>query len=112
MKTLNQIGSVSLAGLLALGLGGCSLEPGETTMELDELAVDGRLPAVKPAGIIVTRGAREEHESGPPPYGYIKIIGEPVPNWTWGGAQTRSGLNWTFIGPKPMASEYYGLTAD
>ena len=26
MKTLNQIGSVSLAGLLALGLGGCSLE--------------------------------------------------------------------------------------
>ncbi len=104
---LNRIGSASLLGVLALSLGACAGEFGGREMELDELAVDGRLPAVKPAGIIVDRGEREENESGPPPYGYIKIIGEPVPNWTWGGSQARSGLNWTFIGPRPMASEYW-----
>jgi len=110
MMKLKQIGPATLLGVLALALAACSSEPGTRavrTMELDELAIDGRLPAVKPEGVIVTRGKREEHESGPPPYGYIKIIGEPVPNWTWGGAQTRTGLSWTFIGPKPMASEYW-----
>ncbi len=110
MMKLKQIGPATLLGVLALALAACSSEPGTRavrTMELDELAIDGRLPAVKPEGVIVTRGKREEHESGPPPYGYIKVIGEPVPNWTWGGAQTRTGLSWTFIGPKPMASEYW-----
>lgn len=88
---------------------------------------DGPRPAKKPRGVIFEpRTIRPEFEAlavksnrkkkskfeemGPPPPGYIKITGEPVPNWdeTRNQYENRaSPFSWTFMGPKPASSEYW-----
>ncbi len=106
-----RAGVVGSAGaLLACAAAGCSMEVGGTVVEKAALVdAEGRLPAVKPAGVILERD-EDEFEAGPPPYGYIKIIGEPVPNWTppQKEFETRyAPMAWTSIGPRPMSSEYW-----
>lgn len=51
---------------------------------------------------------------GPPPPGYWKIVGEPVPNWTPGGGYgDRTGVfSWTFLGPRPISGEYWSGRAN
>lgn len=60
--------------------------------------------AVKPEGVEIDRVKK----LGPPPPGHPKIVGEPVPNWRW-GMQAREAypLNWTFVGPSEISSEYW-----
>ncbi|MEK6703411.1 MAG: hypothetical protein AABZ53_14215, partial [Planctomycetota bacterium] len=101
------IGSLLASALVLAGaaaLSGCA----GGGVDRSALRVAGRMPAVKPAGVIIQR-EEDEFEVGPPPYGYIKIIGEPMPNWDPETASALSprALSWTFIGPKPMASEYW-----
>jgi photosystem II stability/assembly factor-like uncharacterized protein len=59
-----------------------------------------------------TREDREEEgrlEFGPPPPGYVRIVADPVPNWTPDSmhAPRPRGANWEFIGPRPIRSEYW-----
>ncbi len=61
----------------------------------------------------------EHHQTdmGPPPYGYWKITGDPVPNWTpahmQGGREgPRSPLSWEPLGPRPITGEYWSGTDD
>ena len=74
-------------------------------VSLDDLRVEGRVPEVKPAGVKIIRDEKE-WEAGPPPYGYIRITGEPVVDWS---PITPEGtfMTWSFLGPKPMSSEYW-----
>lgn len=104
----NTISAFVLGGVLgALGVGGCTVE--RVVHDREELLVEGRSPEVKPAGINFVRDP-DLFEVGPPPYGYILITGEPLPGWKpgqAGGAGPRGGMAWTFLGPKPMSSEYW-----
>jgi len=100
-----------VAGALVLfAAAGCSTDGGVQMVSKESLRdKHARLPAVKPAGVQLVR-SEKDWETGPPPYGYIKIIGEPVPNWKppHDDFETRyAPLAWTFIGPKPMSSEYW-----
>ncbi|MBL8764060.1 MAG: hypothetical protein JNM07_07310 [Phycisphaerae bacterium] len=102
-------------------MAGCASNPdqivrdgdrGNRVVTLEDLRIDGRLPAIKPEGLVLRREHGDEEdtqrESGPPPYGYIKIIGEPDPNWSPTPITKRGpNLSWSFIGPRPMASEYW-----
>jgi photosystem II stability/assembly factor-like uncharacterized protein len=99
-------GSAALALVLSAG---CA-ESG-TSIESIRHAMDGDVHAEKPAGVRIER-EDDEWEAGPPPYGYIRITGEPVPGWT--GEQTPAAeiLNWTFVGPQPMSSEYWSGNAN
>jgi len=122
MRKWSSPASVVIGGLgaawVVTGLGamalvvsaGCSSGMSGRSVEKSALVnAEGRLPAVKPAGLILKRDA-DEFEAGPPPYGYIKIIGEPVPNWKppQEEFETRyAPVSWTFIGPRPMSSEYW-----
>jgi photosystem II stability/assembly factor-like uncharacterized protein len=100
-----------LGALSALLVAGCaSTDDSFTIVDRKELRTEGRMPAVKPAGLALPQ--HERQRLGPPPYGYIKIIGEPMPNWDQARAKQvadgpDSGLNWSFLGPKPIASEYW-----
>lgn len=49
-------------------------------------------------------------EMGPPPPGYIKITGEPVPNWTPASMLGPSPNVWTFLGSQPIEDEYWSGT--
>ncbi|MBX3365162.1 MAG: hypothetical protein KF866_10380 [Phycisphaeraceae bacterium] len=44
---------------------------------------------------------------GPPPPGYRRIVGEPVPDWHWGMAHPESTcrVSWRFLGPRPITGE-------
>lgn len=68
------------------------------------------------AGGCQTAGRQEQNGSnrrmkmGPPPPGYIRITGEPVPGWkpadmVAGPRTGPSGLNWTPLGPRPILDE-------
>lgn len=91
---------VALGGVF--GLAGCTTSATKEPVALASLYPDH---AVKPQGVLV------EHKKklGPPPPGHPKIVGEPVPNWTWGMDAGRSGypLNWVFAGPSAIPSEYW-----
>jgi photosystem II stability/assembly factor-like uncharacterized protein len=51
---------------------------------------------------------------GPPPPGYIRITGEPMPGWTPAdeSAETESAQNWQPLGPRPIVDEYWSGTDD
>ena len=54
---------------------------------------------------------------GPPPPGYYKIIGEPVPNWTPEhltppARETQATLTWVPMGPKPIIDEFWSGNDD
>lgn len=49
---------------------------------------------------------------GPPPPGYIKITGEPVPDWTPASMLGPSPNIWTELGPQPIIDEYWSGTDD
>jgi photosystem II stability/assembly factor-like uncharacterized protein len=95
---------------LLLALAGCAavLCSCSKTQSINDLRVDGFAPAEKPQGVIVER-EEDEWEAGPAPYGYIRVTGEPVPNWTPGGEVNPAGslMTWTFLGPRPMSNEYW-----
>jgi photosystem II stability/assembly factor-like uncharacterized protein len=57
----------------------------------------------------------ERPETGPPPPGYIKILGEAVPGWTraeMNRAAQRGALAWEALGPKPIKSEFWSGNDD
>ncbi len=103
--TWNSGVSAGLGLLVLVAASGCTTG---RTVGLDDLRVDGRVPATKPAGLVVVR-EEDEWEAGPPPYGYIRILGDAVPNWTPEMATPRgtNPLTWTFVGPRPISSEYW-----
>jgi len=91
---------LSLGALAALAA--CSSSPEIGTFSRH----DGPLPATRPAGMRFIPG--EENEMGPPPYEYYKILAHAEPNWVPGAsAMIDSGMNWTFVGPRPISSEYW-----
>ncbi|MCC6675604.1 MAG: hypothetical protein IT436_00545 [Phycisphaerales bacterium] len=103
-------GAACVVGVVMVG--GCSAGPGVERDRVSLRDADGRLPGVKPGGVVFVKADEDEaHEAGPAPYGYIRIIGEPDPNWrpggTGGAGGTRAGLMWEFIGPRPISSEYW-----
>lgn len=62
-----------------------------------------------------TPGAQPgERRMGPPPPGYIRIVGHPMPGWT--PAHEASGVlsvqNWQPLGPRPIIEEYWSGTDD
>ena len=71
------------------------------------------VPSVDTSGDNIPLAAKDEPHPltrpryGPPPPGYRRIVGEPVPNWQWGMAQPESEcrLEWRFIGPRPITGE-------
>ncbi len=67
--------------------------------------------AAKPEGDFNYR-RRGTQRLGPPPPGYFKITGEPVPDWRWGYQARTSPLTWQFIGPRPISSEYWSGEAN
>jgi hypothetical protein len=52
---------------------------------------------------------RQRPGFGPPPPGYWRITGDPVPNWSPASMfAPRSGpLSWTFVGAKPISNEFW-----
>jgi hypothetical protein len=102
--------AASMPVALMVALAGCaSTTDSVRVVDRTELRVEGRMPAVKPAGVTLPK--HERQRLGPPPYGYIKIIGEPMPEWNQAQAKlvqdSPDALNWTFLGPKPISSEYW-----
>ncbi len=54
---------------------------------------------------------RHQLRFGPPPPGYERITGEPVPGWTEADAFAgRSPMNWTDLGPRPIEDEFWSGT--
>ncbi len=119
---------VLLFGCLAVTLAGCagrSTEPGARPAgnhaaaavhdrPAAALADRARSPAADSSSNIPTpvcSTPREDHERemGPPPPGYIRIIGGVVPGWTPASMRVpppRSNA-WTCIGPQPIQNEYW-----
>lgn len=110
--------------LLLLALSACSAPPApkpQATTPLPDryAAFNGVAPATKPRGMIIDvtpKPGKQSPGMGPPPYGYWRITGEPVPDWDQnpaggplgGGYSDRaSPFTWTFLGPKPISSEYW-----
>ncbi len=51
---------------------------------------------------------------GPPPPGYVRITGEPVPGWDPASMRLRSvgPLNWSPLGPRPIEDEFWSGSDD
>ncbi len=60
------------------------------------------------------REAGKKAKFGPPPPGYIKIVGHAVPHWTPDQlrAPASRDLTWYPLGPRPIAGEYWSGNAD
>ncbi len=56
--------------------------------------------------------ADREMEMGPPPPGYIKILGEAVPGWRPSDLLADSPGIWSPLGPRPILDEYWSGTDD
>ncbi|MCZ6835703.1 MAG: hypothetical protein O7G85_08015, partial [Planctomycetota bacterium] len=73
-------------------------------------------PPTEPTIDRSVRGAETLGDMGPPPYEYIRIRGEAVPNWVpkhLRRAPSGAGpLNWTVLGPKPIVSEFWSGNDD
>ncbi|HLO39447.1 MAG TPA: GC-type dockerin domain-anchored protein [Phycisphaerales bacterium] len=68
--------------------------------------------AVKPAGIEVERREGSD-ETGPPPHGYYRIVGAPVPESVRDQVRPRNNpLSWSPLGPRPISSEYWSGEAN
>ncbi|MCB9840113.1 MAG: hypothetical protein H6809_00495 [Phycisphaeraceae bacterium] len=94
------------AGLLALVAMGCAGGSDQRVLTRH----DGPMPEVKPAGVRFQPG--REREMGPPPYEYIRILGNAEPGWQWGASAVDAGMSWEFVGPRPMSSEYWSGQAN
>ncbi|MBI5866048.1 MAG: hypothetical protein HZB38_16390 [Planctomycetes bacterium] len=78
----------------------------------ERLAERGRIPTAIGRAGSESREEREQEgrlEFGPPPPGYIRILGDPVPDWTPESmhAPRPRGTPWEFIGAKPIRNEYW-----
>lgn len=59
-----------------------------------------------------TPNSGEPERGGPPPPGYERIVGEPVPGWK-PSDMTESGTSvWTPLGPRPIKNEYWSGSDD
>jgi photosystem II stability/assembly factor-like uncharacterized protein len=69
-----------------------------------------RAPDGSPLPSISGENPRKRKGYGPPPPGYDRIVGDSVPDEVLSG-QWRFGtgpeLQWTFIGPRPLAGDYW-----
>jgi hypothetical protein len=77
------------------------------------LTRNDRAMAIKPEGVTFVDTKRRT-KLGPPPYEYWRILGHPVPSWDaepnagqGGFADRGTPFSWTFIGPRPVSSEYW-----
>ncbi len=56
---------------------------------------------------------RHQLRFGPPPPGYERITGEPVPGWTEAElSRGGSAMNWVELGPRPIEDEFWSGTDD
>ncbi len=103
----NLVVGASIFLALAAGCAQSKTAPVTRTMTMDELRVEGRVPAIKPEGVIVLRDKRRGNGgAGPAPYGYVRTLGNAVPDWS-PIAPAGTFQTWTFVGPRPMSSEYW-----
>ena len=56
--------------------------------------------------------AAEPERGGPPPPGYERIVGEPVPDWKPSDMLESGATTWTPLGPRPIKSEYWSGSDD
>lgn len=97
------------AGLTATLLAGCN---GLETTSSDP--ADFIPMAVKPPHVTVPE-RDEADETGPPPWGYYRIVGSAVPETLRdpGPATKRyNPLSWSPIGPRPISNEYWAGNAN
>ncbi|MBX3383116.1 MAG: hypothetical protein KF864_06365 [Phycisphaeraceae bacterium] len=120
IRAKNGLG-VFLRGLLALPTAGGLLLAASCAKPAPNGVVAGATPATagtlgyfypiaeKPSEAQVER----KMKMGPPPPGYEKIVGEPMPNWTPDAFGQRSTpFQWTFMGPRPISNEYWSGRAN
>ena len=62
-----------------------------------------------PTAVRAEPRADDKPKFGPPPPGYIRILGESVPGWTSADLLTRGPgpLDWQPIGPRPIEDEFW-----
>lgn len=49
---------------------------------------------------------------GPPPPGYERVVGEPMPNWDPNAPEALGPITWSFLGPRPIQDEYWSGIAN
>ena len=94
-----------LIGLAALMLAGCkSANDAESR----------RVAVQMPTAVRSTPREDAKPKFGPPPPGYIRIVGEPVPGWQAADMirHTRTPGMWYPLGPKPITYEYWSGSDD
>ena len=67
-----------------------------------------------PKAVIAHANPRKRAGFGPPPFGYWRIIGEPMPEAAKELEPAIAGtglLDWTFIGPRPITNDYWSGTS-
>ena len=67
-----------------------------------------------PTAVRSTPRETNKAKFGPPPPGYVRIVGEPVPNWNAADMhrQDREPGMWYSLGPKPIVWEYWSGNDD
>ena len=61
-----------------------------------------------PPEVLVGEYRNDHEEFGPPPPGYIKIVGEPMPDWRWGNiGPDMNPMQWQPLGPQPIVDEFW-----
>ncbi len=66
------------------------------------------LPSLAPEAP-ATGKTTHQRKLGPPPPGYVRIVGEPVPGWQAADmlSRRRSSLGWQPLGPQPITGEFW-----
>jgi len=69
----------------------------------------------RPLEVINCESPRKRKGMGPPPYRYWRIVGEPMPEESYGLEPTLAAvpsMAWTFVGGRPVRNEYWSGNAD
>ena len=72
-------------------------------------------PEGRALAVISTESPRTRKGFGPPPYGYWRIVGEPMTEDAYAmepATAAVSTMAWTFVGGKPVRNEYWSGTND
>jgi hypothetical protein len=72
-------------------------------------------PEGRALAVISTESPRTRKGFGPPPYGYWRIVGEPMTEDAYAiepATAAVSTMAWTFVGGKPVRNEYWSGSND
>ncbi len=97
-----DLGVIGGCGALLIGLSACSNDKEESS------AMAMARPDGPPPAVLTGEYWMDHEEFGPPPPGYVKIVGEPMPNWEPGGLGLASNpMQWSPLGPQPIVDEFW-----